>query len=367
MKRTIPVAVFSLEMSKEQLVLRLLCSQSEVRLHKVRTRLPERRRTGRGSPTARRPAHRGADLHRRLAGLTVLEIRAKCRRLVAEDTLGLIVVDYLQLIRGARHAENRVQEISQITRSLKALAKELDVPVIALSQLSRAVEPRGGTERPQLSDLRESGAIEQDADVVMFVYREEYYKPDDPSSCDGKAEIIVAKQRNGPTGTSSSTFLREFTKFECPAAPMSGAEASPSAWTETAHRNARRSAPRSTRCVRRRSVASSAVAEVGRVAHAPRRHPPRRHPRRLRSFGLVVQQMGAIGVGSLRLVSHRRPVHRRGRRGPGRLPVLERRAAQALPRRGHPALGDHRAGPGAHGARRRRARRRARSRPSSAP
>jgi replicative DNA helicase len=125
----------------------------------------------------------------------------------------MIVVDYLQLIRGPNNAENRQQEISSISRSLKALAKELQIPVIALSQLSRAVETRGGNKRPVLSDLRESGAIEQDADVVLFVYRPEVYETD-PSKMDGKAEIIIAKQRNGPTGSVDLAFLKECTRFE---------------------------------------------------------------------------------------------------------------------------------------------------------
>jgi replicative DNA helicase len=151
--------------------------------------------------------------------LTVFEIRAKCRRLKAEGKLGMVIIDYLQLIRPAGHAENRVQEISQITRHLKALAKELNVPIVALSQLSRAVEQRhAGDKRPQLSDLRESGSVEQDADLVIFVFREEYYKPEDPTLA-GKAEIIVGKQRNGPTGTVTLTFLRECTKF-VPYSPM---------------------------------------------------------------------------------------------------------------------------------------------------
>jgi replicative DNA helicase len=144
---------------------------------------------------------------------TVLEIRAKCRRLKSENKLDLVLIDYLQLIRPGHSTENRVQEISQISRSLKALAKELEVPVIALSQLSRAVEQRTGKDkRPQLSDLRESGALEQDADLVMFVFREEMYNREDPK-LKGKAEILIAKQRNGPTGDVPLTFRHEFTQF----------------------------------------------------------------------------------------------------------------------------------------------------------
>jgi replicative DNA helicase len=220
----VPVAVFSLEMSKEQLVLRMLCSQSEVALHKVRNGFLghedwPRLTTGAGLLTA---APISIDDS---AALTVLEIRAKCRRLKSEGKLGMVVIDYLQLVRGAGQSENRVQEISQITRALKALAKELNVPIIALSQLSRAVETRGGGGRPQLSDLRESGSIEQDADVVMFVWREEKYKPDDPT-LKGKADILIAKQRNGPTGDVNMTFLHEFTKF-VPYSPMMPGETEP--------------------------------------------------------------------------------------------------------------------------------------------
>jgi replicative DNA helicase len=224
-RHAVPAAIFSLEMSKEQLVLRLLCSQSEVALHKIRNGFLghedwPRLTTGAGLLTQ---APIWIDDS---AAPTVLEIRAKCRRLKAEGKLGLVVIDYLQLVRSSGRSENRVQEISQITRALKALAKELDVPVVALSQLSRAVEQRtGGERRPQLSDLRESGSIEQDADVVMFVFREEYYKPDDPT-LKGKATIIVAKQRNGPTGDVTLTFLREFTKF-VPYSPLMAGETEP--------------------------------------------------------------------------------------------------------------------------------------------
>ncbi len=214
-----PVAVFSLEMSKEQLALRLLCSQSEVSLHRVRTGFLgqedwPRLTTGAGLLT-RAPIYIDDS-----PALSVLEIRAKCRRLKSENKLGLVVVDYLQLMRASSQVENRVQEISQISRGLKALAKELHVPIIALSQLSRAVEQRGGGGRPQLSDLRDSGSIEQDADVVLFVYREVVYKPDTAEP--GKAQIIIAKQRNGPTDDVDMTFLRECTKFVPYSPTMSG-------------------------------------------------------------------------------------------------------------------------------------------------
>jgi replicative DNA helicase len=211
-RHRIPIAIFSLEMSKEQLAFRLLCSQSEVALHKLRSGFLgkedwPRLTTGAGL------LNQAPIMIDDSASPTVLEIRAKCRRLKAEGRLGLVVIDYLQLLRPSGRNENRVQEISEITRSLKALAKELEVPVVALSQLSRAVDSRtGGDRRPQLSDLRESGSIEQDSDLVMFVFREEYYKRDDPT-LRGKAEIIVAKQRNGPTGDVHMTFLHEFTKF----------------------------------------------------------------------------------------------------------------------------------------------------------
>ena len=207
------VAVFSLEMSKDSLVQRMLCSLARVDIHKIR----------RGYASAdeyRRLQNAAAQLHEApifiddTAAITILEMRAKARRLAAsEGELGMIIVDYLQMVRGPDNAENRVQEISLISRSLKALAKELNTPVVALSQLSRAVETRGGNKRPMLSDLRESGAIEQDADVVLFVYRPEVYETE-PEKKDGKAEIIIAKQRNGPIGTVDLAFLAECTRFE---------------------------------------------------------------------------------------------------------------------------------------------------------
>jgi len=143
--------------------------------------------------------------------LTVLELRAKARRLKAEHNIGMIVVDYLQLMQGPKGVESRQQEISVISRSLKALAKELDIPVVALSQLSRAVEQRAD-KQPQLSDLRESGAIEQDADVVIFLYRQWLYTQDDED--EGKAKIIVAKQRNGPTGVLDASFISKYARYE---------------------------------------------------------------------------------------------------------------------------------------------------------
>jgi replicative DNA helicase len=206
-------AVFSLEMAKEQLVLRMLCSEARVNSSKVRSGyLGER-----DFPQLAKAAGRLLDAPIYIddtPAISVLELRAKARRLLRDRTkkIGLIVVDYLQLMRGMGNASNREQEISEISRSLKALAKELAVPVIALSQLNRRVEDRGDR-RPMMSDLRESGAIEQDADVIMFIYRDEVYNKSDDSK-KGVAEVIVAKQRNGPIDTVQLTFLSEFTRFE---------------------------------------------------------------------------------------------------------------------------------------------------------
>ena len=204
------VGLFSLEMSKEQLALRLLCADARIDAHRLRTgKLNEK--------DWARLAKAYHDLgESRLfiddsATISPLEMRAKCRRLKAEHGLALVIVDYLQLVTAAGRTENRQQELSAISRSMKGLAKELGVPVIALSQLSRAPEARTG-HRPQLSDLRESGALEQDADVVMFIYREEEYKPSDENR--GLAEIIIGKQRNGPTGSRKLAFIKEFTRFE---------------------------------------------------------------------------------------------------------------------------------------------------------
>jgi replicative DNA helicase len=197
-------------MAKEQLVLRMLCSDARVDSHRLRTgNLQEK--------DWARLAKAYADLSAShifiddSATLTPLEMRAKCRRLKAEHGLGLVVVDYLQLMSGAGRVENRQQEIASISRSMKGLAKELSVPVIALSQLSRAPEART-EKRPQLSDLRESGGLEQDADIVVFIFREEEYKATDENR--GIAELIIGKQRNGPTGTVRLAFIKEFTRFE---------------------------------------------------------------------------------------------------------------------------------------------------------
>ena len=204
------VGIFSLEMAKEQLVLRMLCSDARVDSHRLRTgTLQEKDWTRLARAYAELSASR--IFIDDSATITPLEMRAKCRRLKAEHGLGLVVVDYLQLVTGSGRVENRQQEIASISRSMKGMAKELNVPLIALSQLSRAPETRT-EKRPQLSDLRESGSLEQDADVVMFIYREEEYKPSDENR--GIAEIIIGKQRNGPTGTVKLAFIREFTRFE---------------------------------------------------------------------------------------------------------------------------------------------------------
>jgi replicative DNA helicase len=217
-EHNVPVAVFSLEMSKDQLVQRLLCSEGMVdaqRLRRGQLRDEDYPKLARAAGLLSSAPIWIDDS----AALTPLAMRSKARRLKAEHDVGLVVVDYLQLMQGPSDIENRQQEISYISRSIKALAKELNVPVLALSQLSRAPEQRGGEHRrPQLSDLRESGAIEQDADVVCFIYRQEFYDgPVDPKtndSIEGKAELIVGKQRNGPTGTVSLYFRKEYTRFD---------------------------------------------------------------------------------------------------------------------------------------------------------
>ena len=205
-------AIFSLEMSKAQIVQRMLCSEARVNMHQLRSgTLPKRdfpKLSIAAGPLAEAPLYIDDT-----PAITVLELRAKARRLKAQNNLGLIIIDYLQLMGSNGKVENRQQEISTISRQLKALAKELNVPVVALSQLSRAVEQRSGDHRPQLSDLRESGAIEQDADVVMFVFREEVYVKDDESK-KGIAEIIIGKQRNGPIGDVKLAFVHDFARFE---------------------------------------------------------------------------------------------------------------------------------------------------------
>jgi replicative DNA helicase len=206
------IAIFSLEMSKESLVHRMLTAMARVDSQRVRqgtlrdfdfTQLARAAGILQSCPIwiDDTPA------------LTLLEMRSKARRLKAENDIRMVVVDYLQLMRSPEHAENRVQEISDISRSLKALARELEIPVVALSQLSRASEQRGGERKPILSDLRDSGAIEQDADLVIFIHRAEYYDREDESKR-GLAEIMLSKNRNGPTGDIQLRFSREYTRFD---------------------------------------------------------------------------------------------------------------------------------------------------------
>jgi len=211
----VPVGIFSLEMATMQLIIRMICSEARINAHLVRT--------------GKLPHSDGSKLSKTVHKLTdapvyvddspaqsVLEIRAKARRLKAEKNVGMIIIDYLQLMSGPQRTESREREISHISRSLKSLAKELNIPVIALSQLNRAVETRTD-KRPQLSDLRESGSIEQDADVVIFLNRPEYYgieKDENGESTAGVTEVIVGKQRNGPTGMIKLAFIKEYARFE---------------------------------------------------------------------------------------------------------------------------------------------------------
>ena len=206
----IPLVFFSLEMSKEQLVQRMLCVHAKVDAHKVRTGYLSPSDWPRLTAAAGKLSEAPIFIDDSPA-ISVMELRAKARRLKAHQDIKLIILDYMQLMRGSGHAENRQQEISDISRSLKSLARELDVPIVAISQLSRAVEARTD-HRPQLSDLRESGAIEQDADVVVLILREEYYKPTPEN--EGIAEVIIAKQRNGPVGSMKLSFIKEYTRFE---------------------------------------------------------------------------------------------------------------------------------------------------------
>ncbi|MBU4534137.1 MAG: replicative DNA helicase [Eubacteriales bacterium] len=204
-----PVAVFSLEMSKEQLVQRLLSMEAKVDQYRLRTGNLREEDWERLHDAAANLSDLPIYIDD-TAGASVREIRAKAKRLQGEKGLGLVIIDYIQLMQSGTRVENRQQEIAQISRTLKGLAKELNVPVVALSQLSRAVESRPN-KRPQMSDLRESGSLEQDADVVVFIYREEYYNQETEEK--GIAELVVAKQRNGPTGTVKLAFLKEFTRF----------------------------------------------------------------------------------------------------------------------------------------------------------
>ena len=217
LEANVPVAFFSLEMSKDSLVQRMLTAEARIdaqRLRRGMLRDDDFPRLARAAGILGSAPVWIDDT----PGISVLEMRSKARRLRAENGIGLVVVDYLQLMSGPSGVENRQQEISIISRGLKALAKELDVPVLALSQLSRAPEQRAGEgKRPQLSDLRESGAIEQDADLVMFLYRQEMYDgpvDKDGNSIEGRAELIVGKQRNGPTGIVNLHFHKQYTRFE---------------------------------------------------------------------------------------------------------------------------------------------------------
>jgi replicative DNA helicase len=208
----IPVAIFSLEMSKEQLVIRMLCSEAHVEGTRLRTGFLNEsdwpKLTIAAGNLSEAPIYIDDT-----AALSVLELRAKARRLKSDHGLGMVILDYLQLMKGRARVESRQQEISEISRSLKALSKELNIPVIAVSQLSRKTEERTGN-RPQLSDLRESGAIEQDADLILFIYRDEIYNRSEDNPNRGKAEVIIGKQRNGPIGKIDLAFLDKFTTFK---------------------------------------------------------------------------------------------------------------------------------------------------------
>jgi len=208
-EENIPVVIFSLEMSKEQLMQRFLCAQAKVEVNRVRTGFLAPSEwpilTSAAGKLSEAPIYIDDT-----PAMNIFELRAKARRLKTHYDIQLMLVDYLQLIRGMRRGDSRQQEISEISQGLKALAKELHIPIIAVSQLSRAVESREG-HRPKLSDLRESGAIEQDADVVVLLFREEYYNPTEENR--GKADIMIAKQRNGPVGSINLTFLKEYMKF----------------------------------------------------------------------------------------------------------------------------------------------------------
>jgi replicative DNA helicase len=208
------VAVFSLEMSKESLLTRLICASARVDQQKFRAGYLNQDERRRLQMSAMQMVEAPLFIDD-TAGTHLMDIHAKLRRLQAEHGLGLVVIDYLQLMNSKGRAENRQQEVSTISRGLKLMAKEMRIPFIVLSQLSRAPETRPGDHRPQLSDLRESGSIEQDADLVAFIYREEVYNRD-REDLKGKAKLIIAKQRNGPTGDVNLVFLREYTKFENP-------------------------------------------------------------------------------------------------------------------------------------------------------
>ncbi|MEE8461742.1 MAG: replicative DNA helicase [Acidobacteriota bacterium] len=212
------VGIFSLEMAAQQLVTRMLCSEARVDSHKVRSGYLSKEDWKRLAKTMSKLARAQVFIDD-TPGISIIEMRSKARRLKAEHGLDLLIVDYLQLMSGTSSSsrvryENRQQEISNISRSLKGLAKELNIPLIACSQLSRAPEQRRGDHRPQLSDLRESGSIEQDADVVLFLYREDLYNKDENFEDEGIVQLIIGKQRNGPTGVIKLAFIDQWTKFE---------------------------------------------------------------------------------------------------------------------------------------------------------
>lgn len=212
LEREIPVVMFSLEMSEMEIVQRLICSEARIDTKALRSGRLSDSDWIKVSNAVGRLAEAPLFIDD-TPSISMMEIRAKCQRLKRKAKLGLVVVDYIQLMTSTRRTENRVQEVSEISRTLKILAKELDVPVLAVSQLSRQPEQGGGDRRPHLSHLRESGALEQDADVVMFIYRDEVYNPDPANPARGEAEIIVAKHRNGPIGTERLAFLGQYTKF----------------------------------------------------------------------------------------------------------------------------------------------------------
>src|SRR6202023_1955911 len=213
-KTDMTVGVFSLEMSKEQLFLRMLTGEARIDAHRLRGGFLGERDWGRLSQAIGTLSEAKIFIDD-TPSIGVLEMRAKCRRLASEHGLHMVIIDYIQLMQGRGRFENRTLELASISRSMKGLAKELNVPIVVLSQLSRAPESRSD-HRPQLSDLRESGALEQDADVVVFIYREDLYgdKSQAPADTQGVAEIIIGKQRNGPTGVVKLAFIREFTRFE---------------------------------------------------------------------------------------------------------------------------------------------------------
>ena len=211
LRQKVPVAIFSLEMAEEHLVQRMLCSHARINAHNVRSGMLSASDWPKLTQAAGKLSETPVFIDDS-PGLSILELRAKARRLKTRHGIGLLILDYLQMMEEPSRSDNRQQEVAVISRSLKALARELNIPVIAVSQLSRAPEQRGDASRPRLSDLRESGSIEQDADVVLFLYREEYYKPTEENK--GVAEVIIGKQRNGPTGTVRLAFIKEYTRFE---------------------------------------------------------------------------------------------------------------------------------------------------------